>query len=174
MTHKTQQTAQENKETTEAAQPDTKDTKIAELTDTLQRLQADFENYKKRNDKEKEMFAKYSNSKLIAGMLPLLDSFELAIKNSNGSDNEKFKKGIEMIYAQFFSLLEAEGLRPIKALGQKFDPYKHDVLMQAECDDAHDGIVLEEFQKGYMLNDIVLRHSKIKIGKKKEIQGENK
>ncbi len=140
--------------------------KIAELTDTLKRLQAEFENYKKRADREKEIFSKNASIKLIEKMLPLLDSFELAIKNSNSSDFEKFKKGVEMIYSQFYSILQNEGLRPIEALGRQFDPYKHEVLMQEESD--RDNVVIEEFQKGYMLNENVLRHSKVKVGRKKE------
>ena len=162
---------QNEQQNEQAADP--KDAKITELTDTLQRLQAEFENYKKRVEKEKEQFSKYSNHKLIAGLLPLLDSFELAIKNSNGADPEKFRKGVEMIYAQFFSMLESEGLRPIKARGEKFDPYRHEALMQAESDDEHVNIVLEEFHRGYMLRDAVLRTSKVKIGVKKQDTKQN-
>ncbi|MBW2980366.1 nucleotide exchange factor GrpE [Candidatus Woesearchaeota archaeon] len=139
--------------------------KIKELTETLQRLQAEFENYKKRVDKEKAEFVKYSKHELIAKLLPILDSFKLAIKN--GKNNPDFFKGIELIFSQFYSALEAEGLRPIEALGKKFDPYKHEVLMQ-ETSDKEEDIVLEELQKGYMLNDKVLRHSKVKVSKKKE------
>ena len=137
--------------------------KIEELTDTLKRLQAEFENYKKRIDKEKEEFAKYAGALTIGKMLPVLDSFEIALKNT--SDREKFVEGMKMIYAQFHSVLEAEGVRPIKAAGEKFDPYRHEVLMKEESDKPEDTI-LEEFQKGYMLNDRVLRHSKVKISGK--------
>ena len=137
--------------------------KIEELTETLQRLQAEFENYKKRIDKEKEEFAKYAGALTIGKMLPVLDSFEIALKNT--SDREKFVEGMKMIYAQFHSVLEAEGVRPIKAAGEKFDPYRHEVLMKEESDKPEDTI-LEEFQKGYMLNDRVLRHSKVKISGK--------
>ncbi len=136
---------------------------IAELTDTLQRLQAEFENYKKRFEKERQEFMKYANAELISELLPLLDSFELALKNA--ADNEKFIKGIEMIFAQFYSALEKKGLRPISALGQKFDPYKHEVLLR-EKSEKDDDIVLQELQKGYMLNDKVLRHTKVKVSQK--------
>lgn len=134
-----------------------------ELTDTLKRLQAEFENYKKWNAKEKSEFVKYSHADLIASILPVLDSFEIALKNT--SDKEKFIEGIKMIYVQFHSMLEAEGLRPIKAVGEKFDPYRHEVLMK-EDSEKEDSTILEEFQKGYMLNDKVLRHSKVKISGK--------
>ena len=136
---------------------------IEELTDTLKRLQAEFENYKKRVDKEKTEFVKYASAGVIANMLPALDSFEIALKNT--SDKDKFIEGMKMVYAQIYSMLEAEGLRPIKATDEKFDPYKHEVLMKEESDKP-EGTVLEEFQKGYMLNDKVLRFSKVKISGK--------
>ena len=140
-----------------------KNQKIEELTDTLKRLQAEFENFKKRIDKEKIEFVKYAHADVIAQMLPVLDSFEIALKNTN--DKEKFVEGIKIIYAQIYSVLESEGLKPIKATGEKFDPYKHEVLMKEESDKPEDTI-LEEFQKGYMLNDRVLRHSKVKVSGK--------
>ena len=140
-----------------------KNKQIDELTDTLKRLQAEFENYKKWNTKEKSEFIKYAHANLIAQMLPVLDSFEIALKNT--SDKEKFVEGIKIIYAQLRSMLEAEGLKPIKAVGEKFDPYRHEVWMKQESDKPEDTI-LEEFQKGYMLNDRVIRHSKVKISGK--------
>jgi len=143
--------------------PDEKE-QIRELTDSLQRLQAEFENYKKRIENESQQFLKYAKAELICKLLPILDSFELALRNNES--HEKFLKGMEMIYAQFHSILEAEGLRPIKADG-KLDPFKHEVLMSEETDKEED-IILEELQKGYMLNDKVLRHSKVKVSKKKE------
>ena len=136
---------------------------IEELTDTLKRLQAEFENYKKWNSKEKTEFIKYAHADVVAQLLPVLDSFEIALKST--SDKEKFIQGMKMIYAQFHSVLESEGLKPIKATGEKFDPYMHEVLMKEESDKPED-TVLEEFQKGYMLNDKVLRHSKVKISGK--------
>ena len=165
--------AKGEKKESEAKNPDEKDLlkkqleenqkTIDELTDTLKRLQAEFENYKKRVDKEKTEFVKYAHADLIAQMLPVLDSFEIALKNT--TEKEKFVEGIKIIYAQLYSVLEAEGLKPIKATGEKFDPYKHEVLMKEESDKPDDTI-LEEFQKGYMLNDKVLRHSKVKISGK--------
>jgi len=134
--------------------------KIDELTDTLKRLQAEFENFKKRADREKTEFVKYAHADVISQLLPVLDSFEIALKNT--SDKEKFVEGIKIIYAQLYSALEAEGLKPIKATGERFDPYKHEVLMKEESDKPEETI-LEEFQKGYMLNDRVIRHSKVKI-----------
>lgn len=148
---------------------------VNDLTDTLKRLQAEFENYKKRQEKENIQLIKNSNATLIKNMLPVLDSFELAIKNSNGNSEEmnKFKKGLEMIYAQLFSILKDQGLRIIDTKDKKFDPYKHDVLMIKETEGEED-LILEEFQKGYMLNDIVLRHSKVMVTKHKQASNEEK
>ena len=139
--------------------------KIAELTETLQRLQAEFENYKKRIEKESAEFVKYAKAELIQRLLPTLDTFKIALKSTK--DNEKFVKGMEMVYAQFVSTLQSEGLKPIEAVGKKVDPYLHEVMLK-EKSDKDEGIVLEELQKGYMLNDKVLRHSKVKISEKSE------
>ena len=128
---------------------DEKDRKICELTDTLQRLQAEFENYKKYVEKQNGEFRKYAKSDIIEKLLPILDSFELALKNS--SNNENFVKGVELIYSQLYSLLEKEGLKKIAAEG-KFDPHYHEVLIKDKSDKTEDAI-LEELQKGYMLND---------------------
>jgi len=147
----------------EKKQTDERDQKIEELTDTLKRLQAEFENYKKRTEKEQVEFVKYAHAEVIASMLPVLDSFEIALKNT--IDKEKFVEGMKIVYAQLHSLLEAEGLSPIKSVGENFDPYKHEVLMKEESDKP-EGTILEEFQKGYMLNDKVLRFSKVKVSGK--------
>lgn len=134
-----------------------------ETTTLLQRLQADFENYKKRCHKDYENITKHANKQLIANLLPILDSFQLGLKNT--ANKENFVKGIELIYSQFYSALEAQGLRRIDALGKKFDPYKHEVLLQ-EKSDKEEEIVLEELQTGYMLGDTVLRYTKVKVATK--------
>ncbi len=160
-----------NKCNKEAKQQSNKD-KIEELTDSLQRLQAEFENYKKRVDKEKQQAIAYSKADVIVKLLPILDSIELALKNTG--DKEEFVKGIEIIFAQFYSALKSEGLKPIECLGRCFDPYKHEVLMKQESD-KEDDIILEELQKGYMLNEMVLRPSKVKVSKKcKEVNDKQK
>ena len=138
---------------------------IEDLTDSLQRLQAEFENYRKRIEKEKEEFVKYAKAELMQKLLPTIDTFEIALKSAK--DSEKFVKGMEMVYAQLVSTLQSEGLKPIEAAGKKFDPYLHEVMLK-EKSDKDDDIVLEELQKGYMLNDKVLRHSKVKISEKAE------
>lgn len=136
---------------------------IEELTDTLQHLQAEFENYKKRVDKEKVEFVKYAKADLVGKLLPLLDAFEIAMNST--SDKENFVQGIEMVYSQLISALEAEGLRPIDTLGKKFDPFYHEVMLKQKSD-KEEGLILEELQKGYMFGDKILRHSKVKISER--------
>ena len=129
--------------------------------DSLQRLQAEFENYRKRADRESASTCKYATADFVKKLLPTLDSFEMALKNPE--NNEKFVKGVELIYAQLYSLLEDEGMKRIDAKGLELDPYRHEVLMQEKSD--KDNVVLEEFQKGYEFKDMIIRHSKVKVGR---------
>ncbi len=134
---------------------------VDEYKELLQRVQADFENYKKRCEKAALENKDYSNSELIAKLLPVLDSFDSALKNTESS--QSFTEGIKGIYSQLLAILEGYGLREINAVGKQFDPYMHEVLLISESDE--DNIILEELQKGYMLKGAVIRHSKVKIGK---------
>ena len=139
-----------------------KDKEIKELIDNLKRLQAEFENYKKRVKKDTEALKNYERVELVKSLLPVLDSFELAIKNSRNL--EHFKKGVELIYAQLHTILENIGLREIKTIGEKFNPEVHEALLLEESD-KEKGIIIEELQKGYTLNNIVLRTAKVKVSK---------
>lgn len=146
---------------------DEKDKKIAELTDVLQRLQAETENYRKRCEKENSEFKEYAKAEIIEKILPILDSFELALKNSDNKG--EFVKGVELIYSQLFDLMEKEGLKKIKASGERFDPHKHEVLLSEKTDkEEEDDKIVEELQKGYMFKDKVLRYAKVKVLKKSE------
>ncbi|MBD3313172.1 nucleotide exchange factor GrpE [Candidatus Woesearchaeota archaeon] len=136
--------------------------KINDLTDTLQRLQAEFENYQKRMDKEKAEYCRYAKAEMIEALLPILDNFEIALRNKDHKDD--FVKGMEMIYAEMITLLQKQGVRPIEAFGKKADPNYHEVLL-TERSDKEEGTILEELQKGYMLNEKVLRYSKVKVAK---------
>ena len=144
---------------------DKKDEMIKELTETLQRVQAEFENYKKRCDAQQKEFAKYANASLISRLLPILDNFEIALKNIESP--QEFVKGMKLIHSSLIELLNQEGVTEVNPLGEKFDPYKHEALMQEESDKVP-GTVIEVLQKGYMIKDRVLRHAKVKIAKKKE------
>ena len=136
-------------------------------------MQAEFENYKKRVEKESCEFVKAANEELIEKLLPIMDNFELALKSCRAKDD--FYKGMELIYSQLIETLHSQGLKPINCIGKKFDPYYHEVLLVEESD-KEDNTVLEELQKGYLLYDKVIRHSKVKIAKKKkeEKREENK
>jgi molecular chaperone GrpE len=137
-------------------------TKQEQYFEQLQRLQAEFENFRKRTDKEKQEILKSANKDLILQLLNVLDSFELAIKHIDD-------KGINMIYSELYSILEKQGLKKINAKG-KFNPELHEVLMQEEG--GKEGLILEELQKGYTLNEKVIRPSKVKISKLKENKNE--
>ena len=137
--------------------------KAKELTEDLQRLQAEFENYKKRVAKEQEAFRNFATANLMNDLLDVLDNFELALKNTD--NKEEFVKGVELIYAQLFSTLKERGLKEIEAKGKKFDPYLHEALL-SEANDGEENIVLEVLQKGFIVNDKVIRHSKVKVSKK--------
>jgi molecular chaperone GrpE len=133
---KTKKLDEKQSESSEQKQ-DSKEAEITELTDTLKRLQAEFENYKKRVDKDYVNNIKNANADLIIELLPVLDSFELALKNGNceNSETAKYQKGLELIYTQLYSTLEDQGLRIIDTKNQRFDPFKHEVLMVKECND---------------------------------------
>lgn len=137
---------------------------VSDYIEHMIRLQAEFENYQKRIDREKNDFIKYSNEKLILELLDIVDDFERAIPSLKEKNMDT--KGIEMIYSNLTKILEKEGLRKIDCVGKKFDPYYHEVILQEEAE-KEDGTITEELQKGYMLNSKVLRHSKVKISKKK-------
>ncbi|HEX55091.1 MAG: nucleotide exchange factor GrpE [Candidatus Altiarchaeales archaeon] len=138
---------------------------LEEQNDRILRLQAEFDNYRKYVEKEKERFREIANESLIKDLLDVIDSFELAIKDVASRDKE-IATGIEMIYRKFMDVLEKHGLKRIDAVGKKFDPYYHEVFMQEESDEP-DGTIIEEFQPGYMLNFKVIRHSKVKVSKQK-------
>ncbi|MBD3310712.1 nucleotide exchange factor GrpE [Candidatus Woesearchaeota archaeon] len=137
---------------------------IQELTETVKRVQAEFENYRKRIERDREDLCRSAGKEMILKLLPVLDNFELAL--SNKDNKEEFVKGVELIYSQLMSTLENEGVRRIDAKGQKFDPYNHEALLQEESD-KEPGTVVEELQKGYMIGDKILRLAKVKIAKKR-------
>ncbi|MBR9690132.1 nucleotide exchange factor GrpE [Candidatus Woesearchaeota archaeon] len=140
----------------------TKDQKIKELTETLQRLQADFENYKKIVEKQKEAQSEYASAVFIEKILHILDLFELALKDNK--DSEKFKQGVQLIYTELLSILKNEGLKKIESLKKQFDPHYHEAML-AEKSNKETDTIIEVLQEGYMLKDKVIRHAKVKIVK---------
>ncbi|MBW3018656.1 nucleotide exchange factor GrpE [Candidatus Woesearchaeota archaeon] len=136
--------------------------KLDEYTDQLKRLQAEFENYMKRVEKEREQIVGCASERIILNVLKIYDDLERALEQMKDSED---KQGIEMIRKNIWKMLEEEGVRPIDAKGKKFDPYKHEVLLQEKTDDYDEDTVIEELQKGYMLKDKVIRHTKVKIAR---------
>lgn len=137
---------------------------LEELTDSYLRLQADFMNYKKRMEREKINTIDYANEDLITELLPILDNFERALSSVEEEDSS-FCEGMKMIYDQMLKVLKANGLEEIEALGEKFDPNYHHAAFMEESEEGKEGIILEVFQKGYKLNDKVIRPSMVKVAK---------
>jgi molecular chaperone GrpE len=147
---------------------------LEEEKDRCLRLNAEFENLRKRTQKEKEEFVKYANEKLIIELIDIMESLERGLENAKESnDKDKLIQGMELIYKQLKNVLEKNSLVPIKALGEKFDPYKHEAMMQTPSQDDEEDMILEEFARGYMLSNKVIRYSKVRVSKNKETYNEN-
>ncbi len=142
---------------------------LEEEKDRCLRLNAEFENSRKRTQKEKEEFIKYANEKLILELIDVFEALERGLENTRKSENKDILiEGMELIYRQFKTIMEKNGLFPIKALGEKFDHNKHEAMMQTPTEEYEEGTILEEFARGYMLNNKVIRYSKVRVSKMKE------
>ncbi|MBU2102174.1 MAG: nucleotide exchange factor GrpE [Candidatus Omnitrophota bacterium] len=139
-----------------------------ELWNKHLRVCADFDNTRKRLEKEKQDVIKFANEEIIFELLNILDDLERTVNlaQSGHEDFKVFLKGVEMILAHLYEMLKSYGVKPIEAEGKLFDPHVHEALMQAENNDVPEHTVLEELQKGYWLNDRVVRTSKVKVSKK--------
>jgi len=143
--------------------------KSDEYFDKFLRIQAEFDNYKKRLEKEKIEFIKFANSDIILDILKIVDDFERAVEAGKSKhDFDILYKGVEMIWNDLKEFLKQKGLKEIEAKGKPFDPHEHEAMMQEETDDEPEGQVVEEFQKGYKFNDRVIRPAKVKVSKKPE------
>ena len=143
---------------------------LAEQKDKYLRLFAEFENVRRRTEREKAEFVKYANQELIIEFLDILDDLERSIEaaKANHEDYTAFLKGIEMVMAHVYDLLRKNDVEPIDSKGKMFDPNCHEALMQEERDDVEEGTVVDEFQKGYKIGERVIRTNKVKVAKKKE------
>jgi molecular chaperone GrpE len=137
----------------------------AEHQQRLLRVQADYDNFRRRTVKEKEELAKYASSKLIGELLPVFDNFERALAAAMPEQGEQSSlvKGVEMIFRQFEGVLKSEGLTIMETVGQPFNPEYHQAIMTVETDEYEEGTVVEELQKGYLLKDKVLRPAMVKV-----------
>ena len=136
--------------------------------DRLLRLQADYDNSRKRLEREKQEFIRFANEGIIAELLNILDDLERTLELAQGKheDMPAFLKGVEMILAHLYEMLKDHGVKPIESKGKTFDPNYHEALMQAENNDVAEHTILEELQKGYLLNEKVIRTAKVKVSKK--------
>lgn len=143
---------------------DKKDEKIEELTDRLTRQMAEFDNFRKRTEKEKSQMYEIGAKDVVEKILPVVDNFErgLAAVPEDEKGNP-FAEGMEKIYKQLMTTLEGIGVKPIEAVGQEFDPDFHNAVMHVEDEELGENIVAEEFQKGYTYRDSVVRHSMVKV-----------
>lgn len=149
-------------------------TELAETKDKYLRLYAEFENYKKKVQKDREDLIKYSNESLVYELLPALDHLEMALKHSGDKNSESLVKGVENTFRELNRILEKFGLKAIEASGKPFDPAYHHAMSQVERDDVESNTVVEEFRKGYLYNEKVLRPSLVAVSKKGSSQKENK
>ena len=143
---------------------DPKDQKIEELEDRLKRSLAEFDNYRKRTDKEKSAMFDMGAKSILEKLLPAIDNFERALDTvPEDPEAEQYAKGMEMIYRQLLKNLEEAGVKPIECVGSPFDPNYHNAVMHVEDEALGENIVAGEFQKGYMYKDSVLRYSMVKV-----------
>lgn len=143
---------------------DKKDQQIEELTDRVQRQMAEFDNFRKRSEKEKAAMYEIGAKSVVEKILPTIDNFErgfAALTQEQKAD--PFADGMDKVYRQMMTTLEEIGVKPIEAVGKEFDPNFHNAVMHVEDEEAGENIVVEEFQKGYMYRDSVVRHSMVKV-----------
>ena len=168
--------AKEEEKTEETAEPkksklfekknkkDKKDEQIADLTDKLTRQMAEFDNYRKRTEKEKSAMYEIGAKDIVEKILPVVDNFERGLQSvAEENKEDPFVQGMDKIYKQLMTTLEGIGVKPIEAVGQEVNPDFHNAVMHIEDEEAGENVVVEEFQKGYMYRESVVRHSMVKV-----------
>ena len=141
-----------------------KDNLCKEYLKHLVRLQADFDNYKKRQEKKQKEFIEFANERLINNLLTVLDNLERALDSTKNEKNAKaIREGINNTLKEFHHILNKEGVKPMQSIGHRFDPYKHEAVMTAETDKYSEDTVTEEFRKGYYIKSKVLRPAMVKV-----------
>ena len=143
---------------------DKKDEQIEELNDRVRRQMAEFDNFRKRSEKEKSMMFDMGARTVIEKILSVVDNFERGFTTVEEADKEDaFVQGMQQVYKQMMTELDAMGVKPIEAVGQEFNPDFHNAVMQVESEEYESGIVAQEFVKGYMYKDTVVRHSMVAV-----------
>ena len=158
-TSKVEEAVEEASETSKEAEAEAK---VAHMKDQLLRTMAEFDNYRKRTTKEKEQIFNRGVSYVVEAILPVIDNLERALSVAKDRD-DNFVKGVEMTYNQMISALKNLGVEQMNALGQTFDPHFHDAMQHIEDEQYGESEIVEVFQKGYMLNDVVIRPSLVKV-----------
>lgn len=144
------------------------DARVVELTNDLQRMTADFANYRKRNEAERADFAKFAKADLIAKLLDVLDGYDRALATvPEELKGQPWVEGMWLVERKLRQILEAEGLEPVESVGKPFDPYQHEAIAHVESD-RPEGTVIDEYQKAYRLHDRVIRPALVTVAKKKE------
>ena len=144
---------------------DKKDEKIEELNDRLMRQMAEFDNFRKRSEREKSQMFDLGAKDIVEKILPVIDNMErgLATVAPEVLETDAFAQGMEKVYKHFMTVLEQAGVKPIEAVGNEFNPDFHNAVMHVEDEEVGENIVVEEFQKGYMYKESVVRHSMVKV-----------
>lgn len=137
--------------------------KVAELEDRTKRQMAEFENFRKRTEKEKSMMFETGAKSVIEKILPVIDNFERGLAAIEPDNKDSFYEGMCMIHKQMLAELEKIGVTPIEAIGKEFDPNFHNAVMQVESEEFESGVVAQELQKGYMYRDTVVRYSMVAV-----------
>ncbi len=152
-----------------------KDEKIKELEDKLIRVVAEMEHLKRRFKKEKEEYKKYCHEELVKAIIPAIDNLERALEHADSKDNfEALREGIDITLKMLLKSLGDFGVKPIHSKGKRFDPFYHEAMSQIETDECEPGTVVEEYRKGYMLGDRLIRPSLVCVAKPKEKEKEVK
>jgi molecular chaperone GrpE len=159
-----EETIEEEKVEEKAEKKDKKDEQIEELTDKLKRSMAEFENFRKRTEKEKSAMYEVGAKSILEKILPIVDNFERGLATLSQEElDTPFAQGMDKIYKQLMSTLAEIGVKPIEALEKEFNPEFHNAVMHVEDESFGENIVVEELQKGYTYNDSVIRYSMVKV-----------
>ena len=159
-----EETKEKKKKLGRKQKKDPRDEKIEELTDRVTRQMAEFDNFRKRTEKEKAAMYEIGSKSVIEKLLPIVDNFERGFTTVAEEDKEdSFVKGMEMVYKQIMTMFETIGVKPIEAVGQEFNPDLHNAVMHVEDENVGENIIVEEFQKGYTYHDTVVRYSMVKV-----------
>lgn len=157
---------EEKDDKSDDGEPQSAEARISELEEKLLRVRAEYDNHIKRTNREKAEFVQYFGSRAFKAILPALDDLNRTINHAKSTEegaNDPMLEGVEMVRDKFVKILETEGVKPFNSVGEKFDPELHDAMMRRESEEHDEGIVLEEFETGYVYHDRVIRHAKVVV-----------